>query len=110
MSPGRLRVRTQAFRCQPSRVESASRQLADMDGIDIAVNPRAGSITVRYDPSKRTQGELLGMLQELGCIGTHRVAASDNGQIAGLFGKALLGALARTVAQGSVRTLVGVLR
>jgi hypothetical protein len=50
------------------------------------------------------------MLQELGCIGTHRVAASDNGQIAGLFGKALLGALARTVAQGSVRTLVGVLR
>lgn len=109
--PGRLRVRTQAFRCQPSRIEAASRQLAELDGIEeIAVNPRAGSITLRYDPSKRTQGELLGMLQEFGCIGAHRVAASDNGQIAGLFGKALLGALAQTVAQGSVRTLVGALR
>jgi hypothetical protein len=77
---------------------------------EIAVNARAGSITLRYDPMKLTQGELLGMLEDLGCIGARRAAAADNGQIAGLFGKALLGALAQTVPQGSVRTLVGVLR
>jgi hypothetical protein len=109
--PGRLRVRTQSFRCQPGKIEQAARRLSELDGIgEVAVNTRAGSITVHYDPEQRTQGELLGMLEALGCVGARRVAASDNGQLAGLFGKALVGALAQSLAQGSVRTLVGALR
>ncbi len=109
--PGRLRVRTSAFRCQPSRVEATARQLALLDGVTEAkANPHAGSITVRYDPARCTQGELLAALEELGCVGARAVGSTGNGEVAGLFGKALLGALAQTLAQRSVATLVGVLR
>lgn len=71
------------------------------------MNARAGSITILYDPLKRTQGELLAILEELGCISAARASAARDNQITGLFGKALLGALAQTVAQRSVSTLVG---
>ena len=109
--PGRLRVRTQSFRCQPGKVEKAARRLSELEGIgEVAINARAGSITVHYDPDQRTQGELLALLQDLGCIGGWQLAGAQSGQVAGLFGKALLGALAQTVAQRSVQTLVGVLR
>jgi hypothetical protein len=111
--PGRLRVRTQAFRCQPSQVAAAARQLLALDGVDdVKINTHAGSITICYDPTQLTQGELLATMESLGCIGVGRGVAtgSGTGQIAGLFGKALLGALAQTVAQRSVATLVGVLR
>lgn len=108
--PGRLRVRTQSLRCQPGRVAAAARRLADLEGIgEVAINPRAGSITVHYDPARRTQGELLGLIEELGCIGVRRATAPHGSQVANLFGKALLGALAQTLAQRSVQTLVGVL-
>ena len=109
--PGRLRVRTQAFRCRPGHVEEAARSLCALDGIEnVAINAQAGSITVRYDPERRTQGELLAVLEEIGCIGIRQTAATRKTEMAGLFGKALIGALAQTVAQRSVQTLVGVLR
>ena len=108
--PGRLRVRTQSLRCQPSRVEAAARRLSELDGVGpVAINARAGSITVHYDPAQRTQGELLDLIEELGCIGARRTTAPHGGQVANLFGKALVGALAQTVAQRSVQTLVGAL-
>ena len=109
--PGRLRVRTQAFRCQPARVEAAARQLAALEGVgEVKINAQAGSITIRYDPAERTQTELLAVMEDLGCVGARRTASAGESQVAGLFGKALLGALAQTVAQRSVATLVGVLR
>lgn len=114
--PGRLRVRTQSFRCRPGQIESASRGLSSLEGVnDVAVNARAGSITVRYDPGQCTQGELLAVLEELGCISGQRNSGQQptgvvGGKAAGLFGKALVGALAQTLAQRSVQTLVGVLR
>ncbi len=109
--PGRLRVRTHAFRCQPGRVEAAARQLAALGGVDeVKVNAQAGSITVRYDPAERTQTELLAVMEDFGCVGARRASGAADSQVAGLFGKALLGALAQTVAQRSVATLVGVLR
>jgi copper chaperone CopZ len=109
--PGRLRVWTQSLRCQPGKIEAAAGRLRESAGIDaVAVNIRAGSITVHYDPAQRTQAELLAMLEEIGCVGARRVAGQQDSQVAGLFGKALLGALAQTLAQGSVRTLVGALR
>lgn len=109
--PGRLRVRTQSFRCQSSLAATVVGRLSALDGVsDVATNPRAGSITVRYQPGRCTQAELLAVLEESGCIGARRSAAAGDAQVAGLFGKALLGALAQTVAQRSVQTLVGVLR
>jgi hypothetical protein len=109
--PGRLRVRTQAFRCQPSRIEQAARQLRAAEGVrGVAVNAAAGSITVQYDPDLCTHKALLAVLEDLGCVGARRLSSSQGGEVAGLFGKALVGALAQTLAQRSVQTLVGVLR
>lgn len=109
--PGRLRVRAQAFRCQPNQVAAVARQLLAIDGVDdVKVNAHAGSITICYDPTQLTQGELLATMESLGCVGAGRAMATDSGRLAGLFGKALLGALAQTVAQRSVATLVGALR
>lgn len=113
--PGRLRVRTRAFRCSPGRAAEALARLRALDGIHQAThNADAGSLTVLYDPRQRTHGELLAVLEDLGCIGggrAHSGAAADtrDGQLAGLFGKALLGALAQNVANRSVATLVGAL-
>jgi copper chaperone CopZ len=109
--PGRLRVRTESFRCRANLAEAARARLSGLDGVsDVAINPRSGSITVRYEPGRCTQAELLGVLEEAGCIGARRRAVAADGAVAGLFGKALIGALAQTVAQRSVQTLVGVLR
>lgn len=109
--PGRLRVRTQAFRCQPSRVQQAAQRLRAMEGVgDVEINSAAGSITVRYDPDRCTHRALLAVLEDLGCVRAPRLSSSQGGEMAGLFGKALVGALAQTLAQRSVQTLVGVLR
>ncbi len=109
--PGRLRVRTQAFRCQPSRIRAAADRLAGLDGIqEVAANAQAGSITVHYDPQLRTQAELLGLLEDFGCAGVRRTAGAEESQVASLFGKALIGALAQNLAQRSVLGLVSVLR
>lgn len=108
--PGRLRVRAQAFRCEPGRAEAAARKLTDQAGIErVSINARAGSITVHYDPAQRSQGELLAMLEGLGCVGSGRALTARDTPIGDLFGKALLGALAQTVAQRSVQGLVGAL-
>lgn len=109
--PGRLRVRTQAFRCQPSRIEQATRQLRATEGVrGVAVNAAAGSITVQYDPERCTHKGLLEVLEDLGCVDARGLRSTSGGEVAGLFGKALVGALAQTLAQRSVQTLVGVLR
>lgn len=109
--PGRLRVRVASLKCQPSRILAAARQLRELPGVaDISINASAGSVTVRYDAGQHSQGELLAVLEQVGCIGARRVANTDHAPLVGLFGKALVGALANTVAQQSVRTLVGVLR
>lgn len=109
--PGRLRVRTQALRCQPSRIQQAAYRLRATEGVsDVMVNKAAGSITVCYDPDRCTHNALLEVLQDLGCVGARRSNSSQSGEVAGLFGKALMGALAQTLAQRSVQTLAGVLR
>jgi hypothetical protein len=109
--PGRLRVRTDAFRCQPDRAEAAARRLFALEGItDVTINRHAGSITVRYNPDLRNQGELIALLEDVGCVGARQAAAPAGNQVADLFGKALLGAFAQTVAQRSVATLVAALR
>lgn len=109
--PGRLRVRTQAFRCQPNRIQQAAHRLRATEGVkDVEIRAAAGSITVRYDPERCTRDSLLAVLEDFGCVGASRAVSDSGGEVAGLFGKALMGAFAQTLAQRSVQTLVGALR
>ncbi|AGA91598.1 hypothetical protein Thimo_2902 [Thioflavicoccus mobilis 8321] len=109
--PGRLRVRTQALRCKPGQIDEAVHRLTALEGVQAAaVNRHAGSITVHYDPKRHGHEELLDVLRDLGCVDASASTgpASGRGEIAGLFGRALIGAVAQTLAQRSVQTLVGV--
>ena len=113
--PGRLRVRTRAFRCSPGRAAEAVARVRALEGVHQAtVNADAGSLTVLYDPARRGQGELLAVLEDLGCIGSGRAVSgaaqgTQDPTFPGLIGKAMIGALAQTVVQRSVATLVGAL-
>ena len=109
-TPGRIRVRSKAFRCQGAAVQDAERQLQAMDGVrGVRINPRAGSITVHYDPASLGQTELLAALEQVGCLGAARVADADSNKVIEMFGHALVGAVVRKAVEHSARTLVGVL-
>lgn len=108
--PGRIRVRSRAFRCSPDRARAAERRLTAMDGVqNVRVNPRAGSITVHYDTEVLRQSDLLATLEQSGCMAV--TMRSDEGlrKAADTFGKALVGAVVKTAVERSARTLVGAL-
>ncbi|TVQ88438.1 MAG: cation transporter [Chromatiaceae bacterium] len=109
--PGRIRVRSNAFRCSAHRSEAAREHLLSMDGVEaVQINPRAGSITVNYDPARLTHPELLGTLERLGCMGTVRRTTNNGARRAGeLFGKALVTAMVQKAVEHSARSLVGAL-
>jgi len=106
--PGRIRVRSSAFRCPSERAGGARDRLEAMDGVrEVRLNPRAGSITIHCDPSRLRHSRLLGVLGEVGCLaGTSRgVGAAE--RVGELFGKALVGAVMQKAVEQSARTLVG---
>jgi copper chaperone CopZ len=108
--PGRIRVRTKAFRCRSEKAQAAERQLKAMAGVrQVRVNPHAGSITVHYDTAALEQSDLLTALEQLGCL----QAASRSDEVARkmgeMFGKALVGAVVQKAVEQSARTLVGAL-
>lgn len=108
--PGRLRVRSAAFRCSAHRGEAAREHLLALDGVEaVQINPRAGSLTVNYDPARLTQSEVLATLERLGCLRAGR--RTDNGvhQAGALFGKALVSAVVQRAVEQSARSLVGAL-
>jgi hypothetical protein len=87
------------------------------DGVkDVRVNPRTASRTVLYDPSGRTHTELLAALEQAGCLqcaalpgppkagAVRRNAQREN--LAGTFGKALMGALAQRTATRLIGALL----
>jgi uncharacterized protein (DUF169 family) len=49
-------------------------------------------------------------LEGFGCAGSRRTAGTQENEVANLFGKALIGALAQNLAQRSVLGLVAALR
>jgi copper chaperone CopZ len=109
-TPGRIRVRSRAFRCRGPAALDAERQLQAMDGVrGVRVNARAGSITVHYDPERLGRGELLTALEQVGCLGAARMADERSHQVVQLFGQALVGAVVKKAVEQSARTLVGVL-
>lgn len=108
--PGRIRVRSKAFRCRSEKARTAQRRLQSLVGVrQVRVNPHAGSITVHYDSAAIKQSDLLAALEQSGCLG----ATSRNDEVsrkAGeMFGKALFGAVVQKAVEQSARTLVGAL-
>jgi copper chaperone CopZ len=108
--PGRIRVRSKAFRCHGERARTAQAQLMAMDGVrDVQINPRASSIVVQYDPERLSRAELFATLEELGCMAAVRRDTERAGRLGETFGKALVGAAVQKAVEQSARTLVSAL-
>lgn len=111
-TPGRLRIRLGVFHCTPAKTAAASQALRALEGVaEVAVNPKAGSLTIHFDPARQDRAGLLAALAGAGCLAAPtptarpRVAPKAAREVGSLFGKALVGALAQRTAQ----TLVGAL-
>jgi len=108
--PGRIRVRSNAFRCGSDKAETAERRLRSMAGVRaVRVNPHAASITVHYDPKRVQRSDLLAAMEEVGCLGPSARTVDGTRQVAEMVGKALMGAMIQKAVERSARTLVGAL-
>lgn len=108
--PGRIRVRSKAFRCHGERARTAQAQLMAMDGIrEVQINQRASSIVVQYDPERLSRAQLFSALEELGCMAAVRRESAHSHKLGETFGKALVGAMVQKAVEQSARGLVGVL-
>lgn len=105
--PGRLRISHGTFRCDPVKAEALASRLRDLEGIRlVALNPKAGSITIHYDPKVQDSKRLLSLMAENGCMPATRRSPALTAQFAPLFGKALVGALAQRTAQTLVTAIL----
>jgi hypothetical protein len=108
--PGRIRVRSRAFRCRSAKARAARSRLLALTGVQqVRVNPHAGSITVHYDPDLLKQSDLLGVLEHCGCLDVTSVRDEVSRSAGELFGKALIRAVVQKAVEQSARTLVGAL-
>ena len=108
--PGRIRVRSKAFRCRSDKGKAAERKLLALTGVrQVRVNPHAGSITVHYDSALLKQSDLLAVLEQCGCLGASIRSDEVTRKAGELFGKALVGAVVQKAVEQSARTLVGAL-
>ena len=108
--PGRLRIRSKAFRCSPSSVEAVQEQLRATAGVvEVRHNPRIGSVTVQYDPATDAGRQVLQAFADAGCLplGTSAPApgAGESSELAATFGKAIVTALAQQAVSRSFGTL-----
>lgn len=114
-TPGRLRIRGQQFKRPGEATRKAVALLQALEGVDsVRHNVHAGSLTIHYDPQVKGQTDLLAALEQAGCVHgrTAVEAASPAARIAtgegvaGLFGKALMGALAQRAATRVIGVLL----
>jgi copper chaperone CopZ len=114
--PGRLRVKGRRLSCEGAHARQAMAMLRAMEGVQsVDLNTRAGSLTVNYDPALRTQTELLGAMEQAGCLkvasatvragSAPRSPARSEG-VLDAFGKALVGALAQRTATRLIGALL----
>jgi hypothetical protein len=73
------------------------------------VNPRAGSITVHYEPERLTQTQILEKLEQVGCLGASIRTDLGATRVHEVFGKALVGAVMQKAVERSAVRLVSVL-
>jgi hypothetical protein len=108
--PGRLRIRSGFFRCDPVSARSAEAELLVTEGVrEVRVNPRAGSITVHYEPTRLTRSQILDRLEHVGCLGASMRADLGGPRVHEAFGKALAGAIVQKAVERSALRLVSVL-
>ncbi|MFP4061970.1 MAG: HMA2 domain-containing protein, partial [Halochromatium sp.] len=108
--PGRIRVRSKAFRCHGERARAAQARLMAMEGIrEVQINQRASSILVQYDPERLSRAQLFSALEELGCMAAAWRESTHSHKLGETFGKALVGAMVKKAVEQSARGLVGVL-
>jgi hypothetical protein len=110
--PGRLRVRSRAFQCNPAKARGVAQELRTMEGVhDVRYNERIGSLTVQYQPGAETGSQVMAALSAAGCLPvsgrTSRPAGPDLGAA---FGKAVVAALAQQTVARSFSSLAAVLR
>lgn len=113
--PGRLRVKGPQFRCQGEAALQCVEALEALPGVKaVQLNARASSLTIEYDHKVQSQATLLEVMETQGCyqtasckkVETKAVASSASSDIAGLFGKALMGALAQNTATRLIGALL----
>jgi len=108
--PGRLRVRSTAFRCRPGTVDSIQERLRSLDGVEhIRFNQAAGSLAIHYDPARLDHHRLLEMLKDTGCTRVPSASEAVISKAGALFGKALVGAVVNKAVERSAFRLVSVL-
>lgn len=114
-TPGRLRIKGRHFSCHGAQARKAVAALQTMPGVEeVKLNPRAGSLTVRYDPGVQTQAQLLAVLESAGCLhldagvqaGVPARPGAPREGVTDLFGKALVGALAQRTATKLIGALL----
>lgn len=110
--PGRLRIRSKAFLCNPSKARLLEGQLRATDGVvDVRYNDRNGSLTIQYDPATPAGNIVMNTLTEAGCLPLARQGAARTGQdLAATFGKAVITALAQQTVVRSFSSLATILR
>lgn len=112
--PGRLRVKGPQFRCQGEAARQCVESLQALPGVrKVILNDKASSLTIEYNPAEQKQSSLLEVLETQGCYQTAnckkaqaKASTSAGFDIPGLFGKALMGALAQNTATRLVGALL----
>jgi len=106
--PGRLRLSAKVFRCNAVKTQNIAAMLEAITGVtSVTTNPRAGSITIHYDPDQCTRLDLLNALERFGCSGNlPQPEKVNNDHVGALFGKALVGALAQRTASSLIGALL----
>lgn len=105
--PGRLRVRSRTFRCKPHQLRAMADRLLMREGVEaVDFREKAGSITVRYDPTVLDQRDLLAAFEHSGCFEIPSPSVKEHRPASELAQKALFGTLVQLTVERSVRSLV----
>ncbi len=100
---------------QGETARRAVQALEALAGIEqIRLNPRAGSLTVHYQPARYSHSDLLAILETTGCLHADKPVHSSSPKrvvelpegVAGVFGKALMGAIAQRIATRLIGALL----
>ncbi|MCG6862013.1 MAG: heavy-metal-associated domain-containing protein [Chromatiaceae bacterium] len=105
--PGRIRVRSKAFRCRNEKARAAERRLLALTGVQrVRVNPHTASITVHPDPSLVEQSDTVSVLEQCGYLGITSRGDVVSRKACELLGKVLIGAVVQEAVDPSARRLL----
>ncbi|MGF1525976.1 MAG: HMA2 domain-containing protein [Candidatus Competibacterales bacterium] len=115
--PGRLRFSARSLVRRPAALEALREALYECEAVEsVRTNPRAGSITVEYDPKGTTQRALLDVIhaEQAAIAGPAPavgvISPAVQHKAGTVFGQALFGVVLEKTLQHSVTSLVAALR